>query len=763
MAPYRVKHQRKAASVKAVESRRLRMENVIDVTIPEDDLTLVSETPATKPTLDHPTNHSKTSDENNAFTGRRVISCSSMDECVEKISLHCHEGMHFKRSREVKYGGLFREIYYQCKCGYEVMFSSDCGNENLPINEAVSDAAIITPLGYEALTTLLTTLDLPSPSPTFFSKSLNTSREKINTYVEKQLLQAGKEEKRLAEEADDFVTINGVKYPWVLVIVDGGWPKRSYGHTYDSPCGVAVIIGARTGKVLYFGTRTKTCVVCNTASNKGLQPKDHTCYKNWNKASTAMEQDILLDGFKQSLQVHGIAYLQFVGDGDSSVHSAVVDVYEGHKVEKIDCYNHVTKNLNKKLHAIAAGAVKGKNAPKIPKEERQLPRMEEFFSRIGSGVHAAIVHHSEFAKEKGRSVQLFEDIANVPQHVFGDHSKCRDYFCDPAGDRRKEKNLVPFMSNMALWDPLKKAVAFVANLAPGLIHKRNTNWAESFMSVANKFVAGKRIHLGGSFLYGLRMSSAVLSYNLSPYWLPDLYEDINGIAPSRMWLKLKERGIKRRLKGCKRKERRKKWSKFGFLKSRKGDNFYGSEPTTVELTSEQLELAIEELYKNLQVDEAKCSLIELKTRDQSESNDWYKERLSRLTASVAGKLSKLRPTSDNTATLNYLLKSDGFRGTVATEYGKESEGIAISAYEIYKDFPVGFVQKVGLIVSKENGIYGASSDGLVGTDGLLEVKCPYCIRDKLPEDWPASSKDSPLVFKNGTLSLKPAIITIIRW
>jgi len=48
-------------------------------------------------------------------------------------------------------------------------------------------------------------------------------------------------------------------YPLLTVLVDGGWPKRGYGHSYDSNAGVGVIIGERTGKVLYMGSRIKTC------------------------------------------------------------------------------------------------------------------------------------------------------------------------------------------------------------------------------------------------------------------------------------------------------------------------------------------------------------------------------------------------------------------------------------------------------------------------------------------------------------------------
>jgi len=74
----------------------------------------------------------------------------------------------------------------------------------------------------------------------------------------------------------------------------------------------ACIVGARTKKILYIGVRNKYCCVCN-ASKKNGNEINHLCYKNWNAPSTAMEADIIVDGFKQSLTMHGLIYSQLIG------------------------------------------------------------------------------------------------------------------------------------------------------------------------------------------------------------------------------------------------------------------------------------------------------------------------------------------------------------------------------------------------------------------------------------------------------------------
>ncbi|KAK4882592.1 hypothetical protein RN001_002710 [Aquatica leii] len=49
---------------------------------------------------------------------------------------------------------------------------------------------------------------------------------------------AGEEEKRLAIENNQFIEISGNRVPYISVIVDGAWSKRSYGHGYNASSGV---------------------------------------------------------------------------------------------------------------------------------------------------------------------------------------------------------------------------------------------------------------------------------------------------------------------------------------------------------------------------------------------------------------------------------------------------------------------------------------------------------------------------------------------
>ncbi len=129
--------------------------------------------------------------------------------------------------------------------------------------------------------------------------------------LKKSMLEAGKKEKALAVERGDYH--QGV--PAITVLLDGGWSKRSHKHSYNANSGVAIIIGKATGKLLHLGVRNKFCSACT----QGISKDKHTCYKNWSASSSEMETDIILEGFCAAERIHGVRYMTFVGDGDSSV------------------------------------------------------------------------------------------------------------------------------------------------------------------------------------------------------------------------------------------------------------------------------------------------------------------------------------------------------------------------------------------------------------------------------------------------------------
>ncbi|KKB80817.1 exonuclease [Devosia soli] len=112
------------------------------------------------------------------------------------------------------------------------------------------------------------------------------------------------------------------------------------------------------------------------------------------------------------------------------------------------------------------------------------------------------------------------------------------------------------------------------------------------------------------------------------------------------------------------------------------------------------------------------------------SADWFAARLGKVTASrVADVIAKTK-TGYSTSRANYAaqLIAERLTGTVAESYsnaamqwGTEQEPEARLAYEFGHDADV---VQVAFVEHPTIGMSGASPDGLIGDDGLVEIKCP---------------------------------------
>ncbi len=257
--------------------------------------------------------------------------------------------------------------------------------------------------------------------PVMTKKSfINTERD-IGEDWKKQLLEsmtsAGKEEKRLAEENEDYY--QGV--PAISVIVDGGWSKRSHKHSYNANSGVGIIIGRRTGKLLYIGVRNKHCHACAIS----IPQDQHVCYKNWSKSSSEMEADIILEGFLEAEMVHGVRYMKFVGDGDSSVYPTLIQNVPvwGPAIKKLECANHACKCYRGALERLVQENPSYKGSGGLTQRMRK---------RLVFAARSAIRMRSMEDEKKEALRKLKRDLLNGPLHCFGIHDKCSPDFCKSA-------------------------------------------------------------------------------------------------------------------------------------------------------------------------------------------------------------------------------------------------------------------------------------------------------------------------------------------
>lgn len=237
-------------------------------------------------------------------------------------------------------------------CHYEAnIWSHPTDNKTVDINTAITAGTITIGIGYAQMEEMFAAANIPCMSEKTYIKYRESVIDDFEETAIENMKKAGEVEKQLALQRNEV--INGI--PYITVVADGSWAKRSYGTAYDSLSGVGAIIGYRTRKVLFVGIRNKFCTVCNMAERKSLEARVHKCYKNFdrNASSTRMESDAVVEGFKSSIEMHGLIFRTVIADGDSSVYQSIIDnrLYQEQniKVKKVECTNHLLRNLCKKI------------------------------------------------------------------------------------------------------------------------------------------------------------------------------------------------------------------------------------------------------------------------------------------------------------------------------------------------------------------------------------------------------------------------------
>ena len=117
---------------------------------------------------------------------------------------------------------------------------------------------------------------------------------------------------------------------------------------------------------------------------------------------------------------------------------------------------------------------------------------------------------------------------------------------------------------------------------------------------------------------------------------------------------------------------------------------------------------------------------------EQRSEEWFKARQGRVTGSAVGAILGISPFTKREDVMRRMVRDwhgapSEFNGNIATDWGTLNEAGAVSQYEM----------KTGNIVTPcsfytMDDWLGASPDGLIGATGLIEVKCPFGLRNKIP-------------------------------
>jgi putative phage-type endonuclease len=115
---------------------------------------------------------------------------------------------------------------------------------------------------------------------------------------------------------------------------------------------------------------------------------------------------------------------------------------------------------------------------------------------------------------------------------------------------------------------------------------------------------------------------------------------------------------------------------------------------------------------------------------EQRSPEWFAARLGKVTASKIADVIAKTKTGYSASRENYMAqlvceRMTGMQGEMysnaAMQWGTDQEPLARAAYETVKNI---LVNETGFVIHPNISEAGASPDGLVGDDGLIEIKAP---------------------------------------
>jgi putative phage-type endonuclease len=118
---------------------------------------------------------------------------------------------------------------------------------------------------------------------------------------------------------------------------------------------------------------------------------------------------------------------------------------------------------------------------------------------------------------------------------------------------------------------------------------------------------------------------------------------------------------------------------------------------------------------------------------EQRSEEWFEARKGRITGSAVGAILGVDPNRTREDVLRDMVRQHygyprEFQGNIATQYGVIHEAEALQDYEALTG---ASVIKASFCVHDNFPWLGASPDGFVDDDTVLEIKCPFGLRDHL--------------------------------
>lgn len=656
------------------------------------------------------------------ISGRRIVELDFFLQQLKEFSLHNFGKCRFsdlETQKEIR-NGLRSKIVLQCNsCGKKFIAKTsqdENTEETMCLNSTAVLAANMVGIGFSQLEQFTSVLSVPVMSSVTFKKYNDKIGEFWEQTAEDCMKKAAEEERQAAIGRGDVDEEDGI--PFVSVVTDECWSKRSYNKNYTALSGVASIVGAHTNKVLWIGVRNKYCVMCVRYGNKDLTPPPHFCTRNYSGLSSDMEWQSILEGFQKSIELYNMRYMRIIADGDSSTYAKIIEnrPYGHRHVLKDECTNHLKRNFWKQLDKAVVGCPRGLNKVVCNNLER-----------IRKDVCCAVEYRKkENTTEAVKIASLKSDLNNIFNHVFGDHAKCPAYIKKSCKDT---KNYIPALTACGTLEKMSKIMRKLTYCAKDLLKGETNNVAEHYNSIVAKLVGGKRINFSLSNAYQFKANAAAVQHNTLTS-LSTFYRTKFKRRPSPLARKIELR----RLQKCRRERDRRRRLKENkvyrkrFRSAKESGSGYGENCQTTDLSPENLENEKEVYKEKLAANQRNRISIEENTRDKHESDLWQQMERMVLMSSNFGSICKARKLDGH---VKKLLKCTSAE-TKSIRHERESEPMALMQLATQEKI---IIQSCGLLIDEEDMCLAASPTGIVDAEHMIiMIKSPSAIFNMDPLD-----------------------------
>ncbi|KAL4720785.1 hypothetical protein ACJJTC_015668 [Scirpophaga incertulas] len=187
-----------------------------------------------------------------------------------------------------------------------------------------------------------------------------------------------------------------------------------------------------------------------------------------------MESEIIVEGFKNSINMHNLIYGKLISDGDSSTYSKILQArpYSDLTVEKIECYAAaVAFNDKRTISKLYKSISKGDS----PRGKIKLLENRRINKNAKHKAHRKPKRRIMFAEKSKEDHNYGQDCKkpDIPKHVF---DRFKEIFLENLKKTEEERRLIErktvLQSNCSEWLELRRSLLTASNFGK-VVTRRN--------------------------------------------------------------------------------------------------------------------------------------------------------------------------------------------------------------------------------------------------------------------------------------------------